>query len=79
MDRPSRSLEIGGKRCGRRHCIRASDGFLEQNPQVAKMILDKSILAQRAREAARKARDLTRRKSALDTIVTAGKTGRLFR
>ena len=47
--------------------------FLEQNPQVAKGILDKSILAQRAREAARKARDLTRRKSALDGLALPGK------
>ena len=47
--------------------------YLEQNPQVAKMILDKSILAQRAREAARKARDLTRIKSALDTFALPGK------
>ena len=47
--------------------------YLEQNPQVAKMILDKSILAQRAREVARKARDLTRRKSALDTFALPGK------
>ena len=47
--------------------------YLEQNPQVAKMILDKSILAQRAREAARKARDLTRRKSALEGMSLPGK------
>ena len=47
--------------------------YLEQNPQVAKLILDKSILAQRARDAARKARDLTRRKSALDTFALPGK------
>ena len=47
--------------------------FLEQHPQVAKMILEKSIMAQRAREAARKARDLTRRKSALDGLSLPGK------
>lgn len=47
--------------------------YLEQHPQVAKMILDKSIMAQRAREAARKARDLTRRKSALDGLSLPGK------
>ncbi len=47
--------------------------FLEQNPAVAKVILDKSILAQRAREAARKARDLTRRKTALDGTALPGK------
>ena len=47
--------------------------YLEQHPQVAKMILEKSILAQRAREAAKKARDLTRRKSALDGMSLPGK------
>lgn len=47
--------------------------FLEQNPSVAKMILEKSILAQRARDAARKARDLTRRKTALEGMSLPGK------
>ena len=47
--------------------------FLEQNPAVAKQICEKSILAQRARAAARKARDLTRRKSALDGMALPGK------
>ena len=47
--------------------------FLEQNPNVAKMICEKAVLAQRAREAARKARDLTRRKSALDGMSLPGK------
>ena len=42
--------------------------FLEQNPDVAKNICEKSLLAQRAREAARKARDLTRRKTALEVL-----------
>ena len=47
--------------------------FLEQNPAVAKIIIEKSVLAQRAREAARKARDLTRRKTALDGTALPGK------
>ncbi len=47
--------------------------YLEQNPMVAKMICEKSILAQRAREAARKARDLTRRKTALEGMALPGK------
>ena len=47
--------------------------FLEQNPTVAKATVEKSVLAQRAREAARKARDLTRRKSALDNMSLPGK------
>ena len=47
--------------------------FLELNPSVAKMICDKAILAQRAREAARKERDLTRRKTALDSTTLPGK------
>ena len=47
--------------------------FLEQNPSVAKVIVEKSLLAQRARDAARKARDLTRRKSALDGMSLPGK------
>ena len=47
--------------------------YLEQNPMVAKTICEKSILAQRARDAARKARDLTRRKTALETASLPGK------
>ena len=47
--------------------------YLEQNPIVAKQICEKSILAQRAREAARKARDLTRRKTALEGMALPGK------
>ena len=47
--------------------------FLEQNPSVGKATIEKSLLAQRAREAARKARDLTRRKSALDGMSLPGK------
>jgi DNA gyrase subunit B len=47
--------------------------FLEQNPTIAKVICEKSILAQRARDAARKARDLTRRKTALEGMSLPGK------
>ena len=47
--------------------------FLEQNPAIAKTICEKSLLAQRAREAARKARDLTRRKTALEGMSLPGK------
>ena len=47
--------------------------FLEQNPSIAKSICEKSLLAQRAREAARKARDLTRRKTALESAALPGK------
>ncbi len=47
--------------------------FLEQNPNVAKKIVEKAVMAQRARAAARKARDITRRKSALDSMTLPGK------
>ena len=47
--------------------------FLEQNPAIAKMICEKAVLAQRARDAARKARDLTRRKTALEGMSLPGK------
>ncbi|MBP5223988.1 MAG: DNA gyrase subunit B, partial [Lachnospiraceae bacterium] len=47
--------------------------FLEQNPNVGKLICEKSVVAQRAREAARKARDLTRRKTALDSMFLSDK------
>lgn len=47
--------------------------FLEENPKIAKTILDKSLSARRAREAARKARDLTRKKSILDNMTLPGK------
>ena len=47
--------------------------FLEQNPSIAKATIEKSVMAQRAREAARKARDLTRRKSALEGMSLPGK------
>ncbi len=53
--------------------------FLEQNPSVAKMIIEKVCYGTACPEATRKARDLTRRKSALEGMSLPGKTGRLFR
>ena len=47
--------------------------FLEQNPAIAKIICEKAVVAQRARDAARKARDLTRRKTALEGSALPGK------
>src|SRR5690606_4491242 len=47
--------------------------FLEENPSVARAVIEKAVSAARAREAARKARDLTRKKSALETGVLPGK------
>ena len=47
--------------------------FLEQNPAIGKLIVEKSVMTQRARDAARKARDLTRRKGALDSMSLPGK------
>ena len=49
------------------------DAFLEENPAVARIVIDKALTASRAREAARKARDLTRRKSALESSTLPGK------
>ena len=52
--------------------------YLEQNPIVAKLTIEKSVLAQRAREAARKARDLDKKKVCTGGYVSSGKTCRLF-
>ena len=53
--------------------------FFEENPQVARTIIEKAQTAARAREAAKKARELTRRKSALDSRFPAGQAGGLHR
>ena len=54
-------------------CFSALDTYFEENPAVLKKIIQKAELAQRAREAAKKARELTRRKTVLDTIILPGK------
>lgn len=54
-------------------CFAFFNTYFEENPQIAKKILQKGLMAQQAREAARKARDLTRRKTALDSAVLPGK------
>ena len=53
--------------------------YLEENPAVAKTILEKCVSASRAREAARKARELVRRKNALEVTTLPGKLSRLFK
>ena len=57
----------------------ALGAFLEENPQVARRIIEKCLTAARAREAARKARELVQRKGALDSFSAAGQAGRLHR